>query len=70
MTEQYVLYLKPLVNGDHEIHKAGCTHFPASDFDELGYYRGCLAAVTEARRKHPGLKVNACGVCAGVCRLG
>lgn len=51
-------------NGDHEVHKEGCTFFP-SNHTYLGYYTNCRGAVQKARGYHT--QVNGCYFCSKEC---
>jgi len=53
-------------NGDHEVHKSGCTFMP----DEpnrlyLGDFMSCHSAVLEAKRHYP--RSNGCYYCSKEC---
>lgn len=67
MTKRFVLNLNQQANGDYEVHEAGCIYFPVSNYDELGNFYGCIAAVAEAKRKHPYNRINGCYYCARLC---
>lgn len=67
MADLYVLNLNQQSNGDHEVHKEGCTYFPKLNYDELGRYYGCGSAVAEAKRKHLYKRINGCYYCSREC---
>ena len=67
MAERYVLNLTQQTNGDHEVHKVGCTYFPKSNFTELGNHNACATAVTEAKRLHPYKRIDGCYWCCRAC---
>lgn len=53
-------------NGDHEVHKRGCSFMP--DLENriyLGEFSGCRPAVKEARKHYR--QVNGCYYCARAC---
>lgn len=53
-------------NGDHEVHKAGCSHMP--DLNNrlyLGDFDNCRNAVTEAKKHYR--QSNGCYYCANAC---
>jgi hypothetical protein len=53
-------------NGDHEVHKEGCSYLPApSNRTYLGLFSGCASAVTKAREHYN--QVNGCYYCARAC---
>jgi hypothetical protein len=51
-------------NGDHEVHREGCTYMPASKID-LGLHDACKTAVAEAKRYYP--QSNGCYYCSREC---
>jgi len=53
-------------NGDHEVHKSGCTFMPA-DHNRLylGDFSSCHSAVIEARKIYP--RSNGCFYCCNAC---
>ena len=56
-------------NGDHEVHKSGCSHMP--DIENqlyLGDFTGCRAAVTEAKKTYS--QSNGCYYCSRECHTG
>jgi len=53
-------------NGDHEVHKDGCTFMPeAENRLYLGNYFACAVAVSKAKETYP--KSNGCYYCANEC---
>lgn len=53
-------------NGDHEVHKSGCSYMPDSDNRTyLGDFTSCSPAVTAAKKIYP--KSNGCYYCANAC---
>ena len=53
-------------NGDHEVHKTGCSFMPGSDNRiYLGDFSYCSSAVREAKKHYN--QVNGCYYCANNC---
>lgn len=53
-------------NGDHEVHKDGCSYMPLpANRQHLGDYSSCRPAVVEARRYFP--QSNGCAFCSPEC---
>jgi hypothetical protein len=53
-------------NGDHEVHKDGCTYLPSIlNRKYLGAFDSCVGAVREARKYHT--QVNGCYYCSNAC---
>ena len=53
-------------NGDHEVHKAGCSYMPAlSNRLYLGEFSSCGPAVTEAKKTYS--KADGCAHCSPAC---
>lgn len=53
-------------NGDHEVHKDGCSFMPQSENRlYLGNFTYCSSAVAEAKKHHD--QVNGCYYCATAC---
>ncbi len=53
-------------NGDHEVHKSGCSWLPnVENRYFLGDYSSCKRAVTEAKKRYS--KVNGCYYCSNNC---
>ena len=56
-------------NGDHEVHKAGCNHFPNKENTiYLGDFVTCSPAVREAKKHYD--RVNGCFYCSKPCHTG
>lgn len=54
-------------NGDHEVHKSGCSYMPREENKEyLGMFDNCHKAVEEAKRRHYP-NVNGCYYCCREC---
>ena len=51
-------------NGDHEVHREGCTYMPTNK-THLGVFNKCQDAVNAARRYHT--QVNGCAYCSSEC---
>ena len=53
-------------NGDHEVHKAGCSYMPAEQNRlYLGDFANCQEAVREAKKTYP--QSNGCYYCSYAC---
>ena len=53
-------------NGDHEVHKEGCTWMPTVDNRiYLGDYFSCRNAVVKAKQYYP--QSNGCKYCSNEC---
>jgi len=53
-------------NGDHEVHKSGCSFYPAPENRiSLGEHLVCSTAVSKARDYYD--QVNGCYYCANPC---
>lgn len=53
-------------NGDHEVHKTGCSFMPAIDNRKyLGEFNSCSSAVNEAKKTYT--KSNGCFYCSKEC---
>lgn len=52
-------------NGDHEVHKEGCSWWPQKDITDLGIHTNCQTAVIQARLYHH--QVNGCKHCSEAC---
>lgn len=70
MADRYVLNLNQQLNGDYEVHKVGCSHFPTNNYEDLGTHNYCSSAVIEAKLKHPYKKINGCYYCSNSCHTG
>jgi hypothetical protein len=51
-------------NGDHEVHKQGCTFWPAYNKD-LGEHAACRTAVAQAKQTYR--QSNGCYFCSREC---
>jgi len=51
-------------NGDHEVHKEGCTWMPGNR-TYLGDFASCHGAVAEAKRRQP--RADGCATCCPDC---
>ena len=55
------------LNGDHEVHKEGCSYMPnVENRIYLGEYSSCQPAVQKGKREH-FYQVNGCYYCAYAC---
>lgn len=62
----YYVNMNAQTNGDHEVHKSGCSFMPnAGNRISLGDHGGCRSAVTAAKRHYS--QVNGCYYCANPC---
>lgn len=53
-------------NGDHEVHKDGCTHMPdISNRKYLGNFSNCRDAVNEAKKTYS--TADGCYYCCNEC---
>ncbi len=53
-------------NGDHEVHRPGCSFMPdAENRIYLGYFSSCHGAVREAKKHYP--QSNGCYFCSNEC---
>lgn len=53
-------------NGDHEVHKEGCSHLPKPENRIfLGAFNNCTDAVREAKKNYT--KTNGCYFCSNPC---
>lgn len=65
MTKYYV-NKNAQANGDHEVHKSGCSYMPDPENRlYLGIFSTCRGAVAEAKRYYP--QSNGCYYCSIVC---
>lgn len=56
-------------NGDHEVHKEGCSWIPSAENRlYLGNFSSCKPAVDEAKKKYP--QSNGCYYCCNECHTG
>lgn len=54
-------------NGDHEVHRQGCSYMP-SDKKYLGDFASCRGAVAEAKKTYS--QSNGCYWCSRECHTG
>lgn len=54
------------VNGDHEVHRQGCTFWPKNPVD-LGEHANCQSAVRQAKATWPTSRINGCKFCSPEC---
>ncbi|HEY4641706.1 MAG TPA: hypothetical protein VII75_10205 [Thermoanaerobaculia bacterium] len=53
-------------NGDHEVHRDGCSYMPeVANQQYLGYFSNCWDAVREAKKTYP--QSNGCYYCSNAC---
>lgn len=53
-------------NGDHEVHKTGCSYMPHENNRlYLGTFSGCHGAVLKAQKYYP--RANGCYYCSNEC---
>ena len=56
-------------NGDHEVHKVGCSFYPSeANRVGLGNHSNCQSAVRQARQHYT--QVNGCYYCSNACHTG
>lgn len=60
----YYVNKRAQANGDHEVHKSGCTFMP-SDKKYLGEFISCQGAVAEAKKTYS--TANGCYTCSRNC---
>ena len=64
--EEYYVNMNAQDNGDHEVHKTGCSYMPDLDNRKyLGKFTSCYGAVQEARKYYS--QVNGCYYCSIAC---
>ena len=63
----YYVNTNAQVNGDHEVHRDGCTYFPANHI-HLGAFAECYSAVAQARQYFR--QANGCYYCCRACHTG
>ena len=62
----YYVHTHPDNQGDHEVHKEGCSHMLRPENREyLGDFSHCSYAIVEARKHHS--QVNGCFFCCREC---
>ena len=66
---RYYVNKNAQANGDHEVHKSGCSYMPDSENRiYLGEFATCHGAVIEARKHYP--QSNGCYFCSNECHTG
>ncbi len=56
-------------NGDHEVHREGCSWLPSVENRRyLGQFESCSPAVKEAKKHYD--QVNGCYHCSNACHTG
>jgi len=64
--DKYYVNKNTQSNGDHEVHKQGCSYMPdAANKKSLGDFSSCYGAVREAKKTYP--QSNGCYYCANAC---
>lgn len=61
---RYYVNNRAQTNGDHEVHKEGCSRMP-SDKKYLGSFESCKEAVKEAKKTYS--KADGCYYCCNAC---
>lgn len=65
MTE-YFVNTNQQPNGDHEVHKEGCSRMPSDENKKsLGYFKNCHGAVQKAKEDFP--TADGCYYCSEEC---
>ena len=63
---QYYVNKNAQANGDHEVHKSGCSFMPSSENRQsLGDFPSCHGAVRKAKGIYP--KADGCYYCSPAC---
>jgi hypothetical protein len=63
---KYYVNMNAQENGDHEVHKEGCSHMPDPENQQyLGEFATCQDAVEEAKKSNP--KADGCYYCCNEC---
>lgn len=66
---QYFVNRNEQANGDHEVHRQGCSFMPNTENrTRLGEHGNCRTAVLAAKKIFP--KSNGCFYCANECHTG
>lgn len=60
----YYVNSSPQPNGDHEVHKEGCTYMPINKM-HLGTFSSCRPAVESAKKVYP--RADGCYWCSREC---
>ena len=64
--EHYYVNKRAQANGDHEVHKDGCSFMPdALNRLYLGLFSNCHGAVAKAKQTYP--QSNGCYYCSKAC---
>lgn len=62
----YYVNKRAQANGDHEVHKSGCSYLPSSENRKiLGYFDNYEDAIREAKKYYG--QVNGCYYCCNTC---
>jgi hypothetical protein len=63
---QYIVNKNAQSNGDHEVHKHGCSYMPSPQHCEpLGDHAGCQTAVAAAKLRYS--MADGCAYCCAAC---
>ncbi len=63
---RYYVNKNAQANGDHEVHKEGCSYMPNTENRiYLGQFSGCAGAVQEAKKHYS--QSNGCYYCSYLC---
>ena len=64
--DSYYVNKNAQANGDHEVHKYGCSYLPeTANRQYLGKFSNCHDAVKEAKKTYP--QSNGCYYCSNAC---
>lgn len=64
--DKYYVNKNAQSNGDHEVHKSGCSYMPISENRiYLGEFSNCHSAVSEAKKSYT--QTNGCYYCCRPC---
>lgn len=67
--DKYYVNKNAQSNGDHEVHKEGCSYLPNSvNRIYLGEFSNCQSAVIAAKKHYA--QVNGCYYCSRPCHTG
>jgi len=67
--DKYYVNKNAQSNGDHEVHKEGCSYMPlVGNKLNLGSHTGCSSAVKKAKETYS--KSNGCYYCCKPCHTG
>lgn len=65
--DAYYVNTNAQTNGDHEVHKTGCSFIPLPEHKLfLGYFNNCHEAMVEARKTYP-TSADGCHYCCPDC---